>query len=78
MIFTFASERTVTENFPRRMVSGVEGAVETYRVLRADGAFDAPSLPADLVIDTGSRSATEAAQQIVEQLQISSSVDTQL
>ncbi len=59
-------------------VGGKRNSVDSYRVLRADGAFDVPLLPADLVIDIGSRSAREAAQEVVEQLQVSGSVDTHL
>jgi hypothetical protein len=101
VVFTFAPEPTVRQDFPLRAVAGVEGAggqvsfvhltcaeeelvrrieapsreafgklrsISLYQELRDSGAFEAFSLPVDLELDTGTRSAAESARVIAEHL----------
>ena len=53
---------------PSRKAFGKLNSAQTYRALRAEGAFDVASLPADLEIDTGTCSAAEAAERVAAAL----------
>ena len=55
-------ERRLSE--PSRAAFGKLRSAEKYRELRDSGAFEYPPLPADVELDTGALSPTEAAQRI--------------
>ena len=55
-------ERRLSE--PSRAAFGKLRSVERYRELRDSGAFEFPPLRADIELDTGALSPTEAAQRI--------------
>jgi hypothetical protein len=56
------SERRLSE--PSRSAFGKLRSVERYSELRDSGAFEFPPLRADIELDTGALSPTEAAQRI--------------